>query len=185
MAPASGSDGRPRHGKGKGLTGSLMSVMSKFAGSRNKRPDVVRDVSAPMQKRKKVKPSDWEQTEVAEGGPVDPELIPSYGGHVAGRIWRGQIFIFMLNCHFCINRYVNPGNAFLKGNGTGGESGLTTVDKLDLPLLRPLALLLPLRGGLPLPRGLGLDPEPEPLPNPEPEPLDFPIFRWAIETYSK
>ncbi|KAI5658968.1 hypothetical protein M9H77_27761 [Catharanthus roseus] len=69
MAPASGSNGRPRHGKGKGLTGSLMSVMNKFAGSRNKRPDV---------------------TEAAKGGPVDPELIPSYGGHVAGRIWRGQ-----------------------------------------------------------------------------------------------
>ncbi|KAI5676113.1 hypothetical protein M9H77_07067 [Catharanthus roseus] len=28
--------------------------------SRNKRPDVVRDVPAPTQKRKKVKPSDWE-----------------------------------------------------------------------------------------------------------------------------
>ncbi|KAI5655057.1 hypothetical protein M9H77_32244 [Catharanthus roseus] len=60
VAPVSGSDGRPRHGKGKGLTGSLMSVMSKFAGSRNKRPDVVCDVPAPTQKRKKVKPSDWE-----------------------------------------------------------------------------------------------------------------------------
>ncbi|KAI5659480.1 hypothetical protein M9H77_28273 [Catharanthus roseus] len=60
VAPASGSDGRPRHGKGKGLTSSLMLVMSKFAGSRNKRPDVVRDVPAPTQKRKKVKPSDWE-----------------------------------------------------------------------------------------------------------------------------
>ncbi|KAI5648514.1 hypothetical protein M9H77_34519 [Catharanthus roseus] len=52
VAPASGSDGRPRHGKGKGLTGSLMSVM-----------------------------------EASEGGLVNPELIPSYGGHVAGRIW--------------------------------------------------------------------------------------------------
>ncbi|KAI5668359.1 hypothetical protein M9H77_18212 [Catharanthus roseus] len=48
VAPASGSDGRPCHGKRKSLTGSLMSVMSKFAGSRNKRPDVVRDVPAPM-----------------------------------------------------------------------------------------------------------------------------------------
>ncbi|KAI5681470.1 hypothetical protein M9H77_02698 [Catharanthus roseus] len=86
VAPASRSDGRPRHGKGKGLTGSLMSVMSKFAGSLNKRPDVARDVPAPTQKRKKVKPSDWEQTDAAEGGPVDPELISSYDGHVAGRI---------------------------------------------------------------------------------------------------
>ncbi|KAI5674257.1 hypothetical protein M9H77_14621 [Catharanthus roseus] len=74
VAPASGSDGR----------------------SRNKRPNVVRDVPAPMQKRKKVKPSDWEQTETVEGGPVDPELIPSYDGYVAGRIWRGHVFIFML-----------------------------------------------------------------------------------------
>ncbi|KAI5673600.1 hypothetical protein M9H77_13964 [Catharanthus roseus] len=59
-------------------------------GSRNKRPEVARDVPAPTQKRKKVKASDWEQTGAAEGGPVDPELIPSYGGHVAGLIWRGQ-----------------------------------------------------------------------------------------------
>ncbi|KAI5657976.1 hypothetical protein M9H77_26769 [Catharanthus roseus] len=72
------------------MTGSLMSVMSKFAGSRNKRPDVVCDVLAPTQKRKKVKPSDWKQPVAAEGGPVDPELIPSYDGHVVGRIWRGQ-----------------------------------------------------------------------------------------------
>ncbi|KAI5653562.1 hypothetical protein M9H77_30749 [Catharanthus roseus] len=85
VAPASGSDGRPRYGKGR------------FAGSRNKRPDVVRDVPASTQKRKKVKPSDWEQTEAAERGPVNPELIPSYGGHVAGRIWRGHVFIFTLN----------------------------------------------------------------------------------------
>ncbi|KAI5660000.1 hypothetical protein M9H77_28793 [Catharanthus roseus] len=35
MAPASGSNGRPRHGKGKGLTGSFMSVMIKIAGSRS------------------------------------------------------------------------------------------------------------------------------------------------------
>ncbi|KAI5655413.1 hypothetical protein M9H77_32600 [Catharanthus roseus] len=51
------------------------------ARSRNKRPEVARDVPAPTQKRKKA----------AEGGPVDPELIPSYdGGHVAGRIWSGH-----------------------------------------------------------------------------------------------
>ncbi|KAI5678862.1 hypothetical protein M9H77_09812 [Catharanthus roseus] len=53
VAPASGSDGCPRHGKG--LTGSFMSVMSKIVGSRNKRPDVAREVSALTQKRKKVK----------------------------------------------------------------------------------------------------------------------------------
>ncbi|KAI5678839.1 hypothetical protein M9H77_09789 [Catharanthus roseus] len=39
VAYASGSDGRPYHGKGKGLIGSFMSVMSKIAGPRNKRPE--------------------------------------------------------------------------------------------------------------------------------------------------
>ncbi|KAI5671103.1 hypothetical protein M9H77_11467 [Catharanthus roseus] len=90
VALVSGSDGRPRHEKGKGLTGSFMSVMSKIAGSRNKRPDVAREVPAPTQKRKKVKVSDWEQTSPTDEGPVDPELIPSYRGHVAGPIWRGH-----------------------------------------------------------------------------------------------
>ncbi|KAI5673055.1 hypothetical protein M9H77_13419 [Catharanthus roseus] len=61
---ASGSNGHPR--------------------SRNKRPEVAHEVPTPTQKRKKVKASDWEQTETEEGGPVDPELIPSYRGHVAG-----------------------------------------------------------------------------------------------------
>ncbi|KAI5647965.1 hypothetical protein M9H77_33970 [Catharanthus roseus] len=70
VAPASGLDGRPRHGKGK-----------VNLQTHNKGLDVALDVLAPTQKRKKVKPSDWEQTEAAEEGPVDPELIPSYGGH--------------------------------------------------------------------------------------------------------
>ncbi|KAI5650761.1 hypothetical protein M9H77_36766 [Catharanthus roseus] len=48
VAPASGFDVRPRRGKGKGLTGR----------SRNKRPDVAREVPAPTQRRKKVKASD-------------------------------------------------------------------------------------------------------------------------------
>ncbi|KAI5650134.1 hypothetical protein M9H77_36139 [Catharanthus roseus] len=61
-----------------------------FEGSRNKRPEVAPEVPAPTQKRKKVKPSDWKQTSLAEGGPVDLEPIPSYGGHVAGLIWRGH-----------------------------------------------------------------------------------------------
>ncbi|KAI5683260.1 hypothetical protein M9H77_04488 [Catharanthus roseus] len=53
-------------------------------GSRNKRSEVAREVPAPTQKRKKVKASDSEQTEPAEGSAVDSEFIPSYGGHVAG-----------------------------------------------------------------------------------------------------
>ncbi|KAI5659520.1 hypothetical protein M9H77_28313 [Catharanthus roseus] len=92
MAPASGSDGRPCHGKGK--------------GSCNKRPDMVCDVLAPMQKRKKVKPSDWEQTEATEEGPIDPELIPSYGGHTVGlkdasptcRGFRRSVIRVRVNC---------------------------------------------------------------------------------------
>ncbi|KAI5652332.1 hypothetical protein M9H77_29519 [Catharanthus roseus] len=66
-----------------------MLVMSKISRSCNKRPDKARDVPAPTQ-RKRVKASDWEQTGPAEGGPVDPELIPSYSGHVAGPKWRGH-----------------------------------------------------------------------------------------------
>ncbi|KAI5682392.1 hypothetical protein M9H77_03620 [Catharanthus roseus] len=77
VAHASGFDEPPRHGKGKGWTGSFMSVM----------------IPAPTQKRKKVKPSEWERTELAERALVDPELIPSYDGHVAGRIWRGQFIL--------------------------------------------------------------------------------------------
>ncbi|KAI5667257.1 hypothetical protein M9H77_17110 [Catharanthus roseus] len=77
VAHASGSDKHPRHGKGKGLTGSFI-------------PDVAREVSALTQKRKKVKASDWEQTGPTEGGPVDPKLIPSYGGYIVGPIWYGQ-----------------------------------------------------------------------------------------------
>ncbi|KAI5654228.1 hypothetical protein M9H77_31415 [Catharanthus roseus] len=34
----------------------------RLAGSRNKRPEVARDVPIPMQKRKKVKPSDWDSS---------------------------------------------------------------------------------------------------------------------------
>ncbi|KAI5658295.1 hypothetical protein M9H77_27088 [Catharanthus roseus] len=86
---------------------------------------------------------------------------------------------------FCINSYINSRNALLKGNGTDGESGFTTDDKLDLPLLSPPPLSLPLRGDLPLPRGLGLEPESELLPYPEPEPLDLPIFLCVMEMYSQ
>ncbi|KAI5649410.1 hypothetical protein M9H77_35415 [Catharanthus roseus] len=59
-----------------------MLVMSKISRSRNKRPDKVRDIPVPTQRRK-VKSSDWEQTGPADRGPVDPELIPLYRGHVA------------------------------------------------------------------------------------------------------
>ncbi|KAI5654437.1 hypothetical protein M9H77_31624 [Catharanthus roseus] len=98
VAPANGSDERPRHGKGKGLTGSFMSMMSKIQGSRNKRPDVAREVLALTQKRKKVKASDWEQTGPADGGPIDPKLIPSYGGHVAG-LWFIEVSIALHGTH--------------------------------------------------------------------------------------
>ncbi|KAI5650316.1 hypothetical protein M9H77_36321 [Catharanthus roseus] len=57
VGTASSSGGRPR--------------------SRNKRPDKVRDVPAPTQ-RKKAKSSDWALTGPAEGGPINPDLIASY-----------------------------------------------------------------------------------------------------------
>ncbi|KAI5668746.1 hypothetical protein M9H77_18599 [Catharanthus roseus] len=95
--------------------------MFKFTESHNKRPEVARDVPAPTQKRKKVKPSDWEQTEAAEGGPVDPKLIPSYGGHTAGRIWRGQVFIFMIVSHqvraTCYLQYILGSSLFSDKSG--------------------------------------------------------------------
>ncbi|KAI5669305.1 hypothetical protein M9H77_19158 [Catharanthus roseus] len=58
----------------------------RFAGSRNKRPDVVRDVPIPTQKRKKVKPSDSEQTEAAEGGP-DSGLLQCRSHYMALTGW--------------------------------------------------------------------------------------------------
>ncbi|KAI5669285.1 hypothetical protein M9H77_19138 [Catharanthus roseus] len=99
VAHASGSNGRPHHGKGKGLTRSFMSMMSKISGSHNKRPDMAHEVPAPTQRRKKVESLAWEQIGPANGGPIDPELIPSYGGHVEGPIWRGQVHIFLLKLH--------------------------------------------------------------------------------------
>ncbi|KAI5649636.1 hypothetical protein M9H77_35641 [Catharanthus roseus] len=63
--------------------------MNKIAGSRNKKSDKACNVLAPTQ-RKKAKNSDWDLTRPADGGPIDPELIPSYGRHVAGRICLGQ-----------------------------------------------------------------------------------------------
>ncbi|KAI5657631.1 hypothetical protein M9H77_26424 [Catharanthus roseus] len=64
-APVSSSGIRPHHGKGKGLTGSFMLVMSKISESCNKRPDKARETPTSTQ-RKKVKSSDWEQIEQAE-----------------------------------------------------------------------------------------------------------------------
>ncbi|KAI5652619.1 hypothetical protein M9H77_29806 [Catharanthus roseus] len=66
-----------------------MSVMSKIAGSRQKRPEKSHPPTNPMQ-RKKSKNDGWEQTGPVDGGPQDPVIVPSYSGHVAGCIWRGQ-----------------------------------------------------------------------------------------------
>ncbi|KAI5683438.1 hypothetical protein M9H77_04666 [Catharanthus roseus] len=74
---------------GKGLTGSFMSVMSKIAGSRQKRPEKLHPPTNPTQ-RKKSKNDGWEQTCLTDGSPQEPIIIPSYSGHVAGCIWRGQ-----------------------------------------------------------------------------------------------
>ncbi|KAI5650032.1 hypothetical protein M9H77_36037 [Catharanthus roseus] len=66
-----------------------MSVMSKIAGSQQKRPEKSRPPTNPTQ-RKKSKNDGWEQTVPDDGGPQDPVIVPSYSGHVAGCIWRGQ-----------------------------------------------------------------------------------------------
>ncbi|KAI5678126.1 hypothetical protein M9H77_09076 [Catharanthus roseus] len=73
----------PAPGKGKGLTGSFMSVMSKIAGSRQKRSEKSRPPTNPTQ-RKKSKNDGWEQTGPADGGPQDPVIVPSYSGHDRG-----------------------------------------------------------------------------------------------------
>ncbi|KAI5666520.1 hypothetical protein M9H77_16373 [Catharanthus roseus] len=74
VVEASSSGHRLAPSKRKGLTGSFMSVMSKIAGSRQKRPEKSRPPTNPMQ-RKKSKNDSWEQT-----GPRS----------FAGCIWRGQ-----------------------------------------------------------------------------------------------
>ncbi|KAI5680419.1 hypothetical protein M9H77_01646 [Catharanthus roseus] len=47
---------------------------------------------------------DWEQTGPAEGGPVDPKLIPSYGG-----MWLDEYGVdryFLTFFYFCRSRYM-------------------------------------------------------------------------------
>ncbi|KAI5653917.1 hypothetical protein M9H77_31104 [Catharanthus roseus] len=80
VVEALSSGHRPAPSKGKRLIVSFMSVMSKIAGSRQKRPEKWRPPTNPMQ-RKKSKNDDWEQTGPADGGPQDPVLVPSYSGH--------------------------------------------------------------------------------------------------------
>ncbi|KAI5656436.1 hypothetical protein M9H77_25229 [Catharanthus roseus] len=59
------------------------SVMSKIAGSRQKRPEKSRPPTNPTQ-RKKSKNDSWEQTGPADGGPQDPVIVLSYSGHDRG-----------------------------------------------------------------------------------------------------
>ncbi|KAI5658965.1 hypothetical protein M9H77_27758 [Catharanthus roseus] len=79
VAQASSSGHRPAPGKGK----------SKIVRSRQKKPEKLCPATNPMQ-RKKAKNDGWEQTGPVDGGPQDPVLVPSYSGHFAGSIWRGQ-----------------------------------------------------------------------------------------------
>ncbi|KAI5653924.1 hypothetical protein M9H77_31111 [Catharanthus roseus] len=60
-----------------------------IAGSRQKIPEKSRPPTNPTQ-RKKSKNDGWEQTGPADGGPQDPDIVPSYSSHVAGCICRGQ-----------------------------------------------------------------------------------------------
>ncbi|KAI5673099.1 hypothetical protein M9H77_13463 [Catharanthus roseus] len=61
------------------------SMMSKIAGSRQKRSKKSRPPTNPMQ-RKKAKNDNWEQTGPVDGGPLDLVLIPSYSGHIASNL---------------------------------------------------------------------------------------------------
>ncbi|KAI5677444.1 hypothetical protein M9H77_08394 [Catharanthus roseus] len=90
VANASSSGHRPVSGKEKGVTGSFMSVISKIARSRQKRPAKSCPPTNPKQ-RKKAKNDGWEQTVPADGGPQDPVLVPLYSGHITGSMWRGQV----------------------------------------------------------------------------------------------
>ncbi|KAI5676391.1 hypothetical protein M9H77_07341 [Catharanthus roseus] len=80
IVEASSSGHKPAPGKGKELTGSFMSVMSKIVGSRQKRSEKLHPPTNPRQ-RKKSKNDGWEQTGPSDGGPQDPVLVPSYRGH--------------------------------------------------------------------------------------------------------
>ncbi|KAI5654326.1 hypothetical protein M9H77_31513 [Catharanthus roseus] len=87
--------------------------MSKISGSRNKRPDKACDVPTPTQ-RKRVKASEWEQTGPAERGLVDPEHIPSYGGHDRG----------LLKCRSCYMALVGWSLTDAKVISLATETGL-------------------------------------------------------------
>ncbi|KAI5659717.1 hypothetical protein M9H77_28510 [Catharanthus roseus] len=90
VAHASSSDHRIALGKGKGLTSSFMSMISKIAESQQKRPEKSHPPTNPTQ-RKKAKNDGWEQTGPTDGGPQDPVIVLSYSGYIAGSIWRGQV----------------------------------------------------------------------------------------------
>ncbi|KAI5659563.1 hypothetical protein M9H77_28356 [Catharanthus roseus] len=67
VAPASGSDRRPRHEKGKGLTGSFMSVMNKISGSQEEIEGFILGADRP-----------------SRGRSCCPGAHPSYRGHDHG-----------------------------------------------------------------------------------------------------
>ncbi|KAI5672476.1 hypothetical protein M9H77_12840 [Catharanthus roseus] len=85
MAYASLSACRPGLRKGKGLISSFMSMTSKIAGSRQKRPEKSRPPTNPTQ-RKKAMHDVWEQTGPADGGPQDPVIISSYSGLIVSGV---------------------------------------------------------------------------------------------------
>ncbi|KAI5673533.1 hypothetical protein M9H77_13897 [Catharanthus roseus] len=84
------------------LTDSFISVMSKIAGSQQIIPEKSRPLTNPTQ-RKKAKNDGWEQIGPADGGPLDPVLIPSYCGYIAGSIWCGQSDLCIADSSVSIN----------------------------------------------------------------------------------
>ncbi|KAI5675718.1 hypothetical protein M9H77_06668 [Catharanthus roseus] len=96
-------------------------VMSKIAGSRQKRPEKSRLPTNPMQ-RKKSKNDGWEQTGPADGGPQDLVIVPSYSGPVAGCIWRSQSDLDISDSSIGINAQDLAGVADSPRSGLSTES---------------------------------------------------------------
>ncbi|KAI5671294.1 hypothetical protein M9H77_11658 [Catharanthus roseus] len=77
------------NGNGDGDDHETVPMVEASSSGHRPTPGKSRPPTNPTQ-RKKAKNDGWEQTCPANGGPQDPVLVPSYSGHVAGSIWRGQ-----------------------------------------------------------------------------------------------
>ncbi|KAI5678281.1 hypothetical protein M9H77_09231 [Catharanthus roseus] len=133
VVDASSSSHRPAPGKGKGLTGSFMSVMSKIAGSRQKRPEKSRPPTNPTQ-RKKSKNDGWEQTCPTHDGPQDPVIVPSYSGHVAGILKSKSRYVSLIG-------WTPSDPAVVQLAGETGLSHLRAGTRLSKPHIQRFVML--------------------------------------------